>query len=92
MSTRATGADETMAEGRDVGEQERALDSAILCVMLRDRDGYPWSREELVREFGGRIDTLDAVRRLEGAGLVHRLDEFVFPTLACRRADELDFG
>lgn len=48
--------------------------------------------EELVGTIGDRLETIDAVRRLEAAGLLHRLGEFVFPTLAARRADELTEG
>jgi hypothetical protein len=81
-----------MVETRDVGERERARDSSILSLMLCEPGGYPWTREELARTLGDRVDASDAIRRLEQAGLVHRIGEFVFPTLACRRADELDFG
>jgi hypothetical protein len=91
MTTTATETEETAAEKRDVGRFERACDSAVLSLMLCEPGGYPWSREELARTLGDQIDAFDAIERLREAGLVHRMGEFVFPTLACRRADELDF-
>lgn len=91
MSSRAAESEQGTAEMGDVGERERARDSSILSLLLRE-PGYPWSRDELARAFRDDLYTIDAVARLEEAGLLHRIGEFVFPTLACRRADELDFG
>lgn len=53
---------------------------------------HPWSVSEIVRELGNEPDAHDAVARLAGTGLVHRLDEFVFPTRTARRAEELQIG
>ncbi len=71
----------------DVSDEQR--DRAVLDLILCDSLGAPWSTDELVRTIGDRIGTLDSVARLQGDGLVHRLGEFVFPTLAARRADQL---
>jgi hypothetical protein len=81
---RQDGAERPVDEERD--------DSAVLRLMLSDSTGFPWSVEEIVRTIGDPINAVDAVRRLEAAGLVHRLGDFVFPTLAARRADELSGG
>jgi hypothetical protein len=78
------------AAEHDVSEEQR--DSTVLNLMLCDGSGFAWSVEELARTIHSRIDAVDAVRRLEAAGLVHRIGEFVFPTLAARRADELGAG
>jgi hypothetical protein len=64
---------------------EEQLDSAVLDFMLYD-GSWPWSLDELGRELGHKSNAEDAVRRLTRAGLVHRLDGFVFPTRTARRA------
>jgi len=48
-----------------------------------------WSFEEVVRELGERVVIEDAVARLHGAGLIHRLESFVFATRAAMRAWQL---
>jgi hypothetical protein len=73
------------------GDEERD-DGAVLRLMLCDGSGFPWSIEEIARTIDDRVDAADALRRLEAAGLVHRLGDFVFPTLTARRADELSGG
>jgi len=70
---------------------EEQRDNGVLTIMLCGRS-WPWSVEELEREIHNRGEAVDAVARLAGAGLVHRLGEFVFPTRAARRADELGIG
>jgi hypothetical protein len=67
-------------------------EKTVLNLLLGDEHDYPWSIDELVQMIGDRIDTIDAVCRLEAAGLMHRLGEFVFPTLAARSADGLAEG
>jgi predicted transcriptional regulator len=78
--------EDDQSEGR---LSERDHDKAVLELLLTD--GSPWTVEEIIREIsGGRLDAIDAIARLAGAGLVHRLSEFVFPTRTARRADEID--
>jgi hypothetical protein len=74
------------------GISEEQRDSTVLNLMLCDGSGFAWSVEELARAIHSSIDAVDAVCRLEAAGLVHRIGDFVFPTLAARRADELEGG
>ncbi len=76
-------------EQPQVSDEQR--DSTVLNLMLCESD-YPWSVEELARTIEDRTGVIDAVCRLAAAGLVHRIGEFVFPTLAARRADELGAG
>lgn len=71
---------------------DEARDSLVLNLMLCESQGYPWSREELAHTIGDRVGAFDAVGRLEAAALLHRIGEFVFPTVAARRAGELDVG
>lgn len=70
---------------------ERDRDRNVLNLMLTDSP-WPWSLDEIARELPSVIDAHDAVTRLADAGLLHRLDSFVFPTRAARRADELSIG
>jgi hypothetical protein len=77
-------------EQPQVSEEQR--ENTVLNLMFCDASDYPWSVEELARTIEDRTGVIDAVRRLEAAGLVHRIGEFVFPTLAARRADELGAG
>jgi predicted transcriptional regulator len=68
---------------------ERNHEKAVLHLLLSD--GLPWTVKEIVREVSAdRLDAIDAIARLAGAGLVHRVGEFVFPTRTARRADEID--
>lgn len=93
MSTTAsTTTRQDRQDGAERAIDEEQHDSAVLSLMLCDGSGFPWTVEEIARTIGDRIDAVDAVRRLEAAGLVHRLGDLVFPTLAARRADELSGG
>jgi hypothetical protein len=78
-------------ENGEKGLSEEQIDSTVLDFMLCGSD-HPWSVSEIVRELGNEPDAHDAVARLTGTGLVHRLDEFVFPTRTARRAEELQIG
>jgi hypothetical protein len=71
-------------------EQEARADNLILTFMLDEP--YPWTVDEIGREFRDPGYASDAVSRLASAGLVHRLGEFVFPTRTARRAAELQVG
>jgi hypothetical protein len=74
---------------RLVSEEQR--DASVLGLLCADGP-WPWSLEEIARELQDRIGAEDAVARLVGAGLVHRLVDLVFPTRAARRASELGAG
>ncbi len=62
-------------------------DGAILALLSSDESHRPWAVQEIGREL--RIDPADGLQRLYGAGLVHRLDDFVWPTRAAVVAKEL---
>lgn len=72
------------------GERMDTSEKTVLLVL--SDDPVPWTVEELGRELKDTGDAVDAVARLAGAGLAHRLGDFVFPTRAARRSDELDDG
>jgi len=71
-----------------VSEEDR--DKCVLHLMIYDP--WPWTVDEIARELHPEIGAADAVRRLEGAGLLRRLGECVIPTRAARRADEIYLG
>lgn len=69
---------------------EEKCDHAVLDLLLHGQAAGPWSEEELIREIGDRLAVEDALARLHGAGLVHRLaEQFVFATRAAVRASQL---
>jgi hypothetical protein len=93
MSTQAsttTRQDQQDSTERPIDEERD--DRAVLRLMLCDGSCFPWSVDEIACTIGDPIDVADSLCRLEAAGLVHRLGNFVFPTLAARRADELSGG
>ena len=73
-----------------ISEEQR--ENTVLNLMFCDASDYPWTVEELARTIEDRTGVIDALDDLAAAGLVHRIGEFVFPTLAARRADELGAG
>lgn len=68
---------------------DRATDWAVLALLLDPDDRLPWSTEEIVREIGDHHAVTDSLKRLDRAGLIHRLHEFVFATRPARCFEEL---
>lgn len=74
-----------------VVEQERSVEGAILGLLLNFDSGSLWSVEELVRQLSAsRLEVLDGLAGLEAAGLIHRVDDFVFATRAASSFDRLE--
>jgi hypothetical protein len=80
----------SISAGNVPARQVDADEKAVLILLFEDR--YPWKVEELTRELNHPTDAVDAIASLAGDGLVHRLGDFVFPTRAARRSDELYEG
>ena len=88
---------ETPAKIADPGERMDNTEREVLFLLYRDP--FPWTVEELGRELGDLGNAADAVTSLAAAGLLHRFPavarrdgsgpEFVIPTRAARRSDEL---
>lgn len=79
-----------MPDPRTPAREDEKFDHAVLDLLLHEDAAGPWAHEELVREIGDRVAVEDALARLYGAGLIHRLgDGFVFPTRAAVRASQL---
>ena len=70
-------------------EADQQIDSAVLALLLAEDDQPVWAVEEVAREMDNSFATEDALRRLHGAGLVHRIDPFVFATRTARQAAQL---
>jgi hypothetical protein len=63
-------------------------DDAIMGLLLGEYSSL-WTVAEIEREIGDPVATQDSLAGLYGAGLVHRLGDFVFPTRAAVRAARL---
>jgi hypothetical protein len=70
-------------------EKQDHTDGVILSLLLDDDSQRPWTVQEVGRELGDPEDAADGLRRLMGAGLVHRLHDFVFASRAALRADQI---
>jgi predicted transcriptional regulator len=68
---------------------ERATDWALLALLLDPDDRLPWSTDEIAREIGDHLAVTDALKRLHRSGLIHRCEDFAFPTRTARRFEEL---
>jgi hypothetical protein len=68
-------------------EEDLMIDSGILGLLIRPDNRRLWSKGEIDREIGQ--ETIDSLNRLYGAGLIHRLNGFVWVTRAAIIADHL---
>lgn len=84
------GATSSTRDDETPGERMDRREKTVLALLLQDP--FPWTVEEIGRELDSQRYAVDSVASLAGAGLVHRLGEFVFPTRAARRSDELHEG
>jgi hypothetical protein len=62
-------------------------DRAILGMLVASDAQRPWSEDEIEREVGSGAK--DCLNLLYGAGLIHRLDGFVWASRAALLADEI---
>lgn len=67
-------------------EQDDQIDSAIMVLLIDSP--VPVATYEVAREVGD-VEATDGLARLVRAGLVHRLDGFVFATRAALRGRRL---
>lgn len=72
-------------------EETGSAESAILALLLNFDAGSIWAVDELVRQLSApRLEVLDGLAELAGAGLVHRLGDFVFASRAASSFDRLE--
>lgn len=63
--------------------------AVLAALTAEDR---PWTVEEVIREFGGRVPAEDALTELHAAGLVNRINKrVVCASRAALRAEQLEF-
>jgi hypothetical protein len=84
------GAAASTSDAETPGDRMDGREKSVLFMLFQDP--FPWTVEEIGRELGNQGHAVDSVAQLAGDGLVHRLGEFVFPTRAARRSDELHEG
>jgi hypothetical protein len=74
-----------------MAEQERQAEGAILGLLLNFDSGSLWSVEEVVRQLSAsRLEVVDGLASLEAAGLINRLDDYVFASRAASSFDRLE--
>jgi len=67
---------------RSPEQEDRDMDGAVMALLLDDRFDI-WAVVEVERAVGDRVAVADSLRRLQGAGLVNRLERgFVKPSRA----------
>jgi hypothetical protein len=69
-------------------QREAEIDRLVLDLLL-DEHPHPWTDGEVARELQDRVNTADSINRLHRAGLLHRLDGFVFPSRTASRVVQL---
>ncbi len=67
---------------KTVSEENGDVDAAVLDALLDSAAQRPWSVDEVVRVVEDPVAAADSLARLTRAGLVHRLDGFVFASRA----------
>ena len=72
-----------------VGLVDDDADRVVLALLFDPVAVRPWSLGELGLELGNELRAMDAVVRLQAAGLVHRCHEFVWPTRSALRLHTL---
>ncbi|HEY7932392.1 MAG TPA: hypothetical protein VID48_01090 [Solirubrobacteraceae bacterium] len=71
------------------GEQDHGDWSVLSLLLAHEGHEGLWSIDELGRMLQDQIHAVDAVGRLLRDGLIHRQGDFVFPTRAATRFNQI---
>jgi len=70
-------------------EASRA-EAVVMLMLLHAGHRWPWSTAEVSRELGDEHLAAEALAGLHAAGLVNRFGEFVLPSRAATRMQQLE--
>jgi len=70
-------------------EEDNQVEDIVLRLMLDDDTPRLWSVGEIAVALGDEIKAADAIIHLHAAGLIHRLDQYLWPTRPAARATQL---
>jgi hypothetical protein len=83
--------DDEVEPGQSPGQRERAVQEAVMDLLLHEARRGAWSRGEIERAIGAAaVDVADALAALHHAGLLYLDGEIVHLSLAAERMHELD--
>jgi hypothetical protein len=77
---------------RDAAAELNNLERVVLHVLLEGETAGIWSEREVAKALGSEAHAAYALVNLHADGLVHRCNEFVFPTRAAARFWQLEEG
>ena len=75
---------------RDVAAEFDQVERVVLNLLLDSETAGVWSEREVAQALGSDVRAAHALVSLHSSGLIHRLEEFVFPTRAARRFWQLE--
>jgi hypothetical protein len=77
---------------RDAAAELDQLERVVLHLLLESETSGIWSEREVAQAVGGEAYAAFALVNLHADGLIHRCNEFVFPTRPAVRFWELEEG
>jgi hypothetical protein len=83
-----------MQQEPNPADAETMHEQGVLERLLGQSSRYPWTVDEMVRSQQDsqttRLDTIDAIKRLQSEGLIHRTSgDVIFPTRAALYLDRI---
>jgi hypothetical protein len=77
---------------REAAAELDQLERVVLHLLLDTRSPGILSEREVAQALGSEAHAAHALVSLHASGLIHRLEEFVFPTRAAVRFGQLERG
>jgi hypothetical protein len=81
--------DQPSRERMSPQEEDNEVADIVLRLMLDDDAPGLWSVDEIAIALGDKIKATDTIVHLHAAGLIHGLDQYLWPTRPAARATEL---